>query len=335
MVYELLIPGLLGPLPLPPDPRIETPVLDLLLTRGERMRSSGIDLSSALLLRFGVDATAPYCLAAESAGWDRTGYWMHADPVHLRPDRDLLRLFDARHLGIDSAEAQVLVAELNEHFAADGLRFVAPSASRWYLRCARPPKLQTQPLTRAIGQHVDGLLPSGPDAARWASLMNEVQMLLFQSAVNRRREADGRPTVNGLWTWGGGVWQQPCTEGLPNRVFATHPLALGLARSAGIPSESPSQAIHSRAQIRPQHALVVLDPLLGAVLDQNEGEWVKAAERLDASLSPALSTLRAGHIDLLVIDSCAGDQWRIVRGHQLRFWRRPRTIASRMLPPLA
>ena len=50
----------------------------------------------------------------------------HADPVHLRPDRDRLILFDSRNLGITHEEAGALVGLFNGHFAADGMRLQAP-----------------------------------------------------------------------------------------------------------------------------------------------------------------------------------------------------------------
>jgi hypothetical protein len=250
-------------------------VLDLLLNRARQSAVSGNGLTARLLERFGAEASAPYCLASDDPDWDRGGYCMHADPIHLRPDRDLLRLFDARHLGISCAEAQALVAELNAHFSADGLRFSAPVASRWYLHCKHPPALQTQPLERVIGQHVDGLLPSGADAARWASLMNEAQMLLFQSPTNQRREAAGRPAVNGLWTWGGGVWQVPTGADPPTSVRAQSPLAQGLAAAADLTVDPSTEAWLPRAGTQ----LADWYQLQDALLDSDELAWTAAPNR--------------------------------------------------------
>jgi hypothetical protein len=336
--FELLVPGLLGPIPLdpaalPPGQRIETPMLDLLLARGRPSATAGSDISvtGRMLGRFGADASAPYCLATDDPDWDRGGYCMHADPVHLRPDRDLLRLFDARHLGISTAEAQALVAELNGHFAADGLRFSAPIASRWYLHCEHPPALQTQPLERVIGQHIDGLLPSGADAARWASLMNEAQMLLFQSPTNQHREAEGRPSVNGVWTWGGGHWQVPTGADLPTLVHAQSPLAQGLAAAADIRVEAPSEAWLPGAGIQ----LADWHQLQDAVLDTDELAWAAAAESLDQRLAPLVDALRAGDLHRIIIDSCDGHCWSIDRADLRAFWRRSWPRPWRRPPTLA
>ena len=329
---DLIIPGLFGPVPLPPELAPDTPALNLLLARGTCSAGGDSDLTTTLCRRFGVDASAPYALAVDDPCWDRTGFRMHADPVHLRPDRDLLRLFDARHLDISQAEADALVAELNAHFGADDLCFEAPLAARWFLRCEPPPRLDTAPLERVIGQHIDGLLPTGADAGRWAGLMNEAQMLLFQSDVNQRRERQGRPAVNGLWLSGGGVWQAPVTAQLPTRVLADRALACGLGQAAGAQVDALSSATDwSRAS---GITLLVWDALLDAVLDADERAWVAALERLERDLAaPVLDALRSGRLDALSIDACDGRQWRLRRGDLRRFWRRPRPMASRLLPP--
>ncbi len=332
-VIELLIPGLLGPVALSSDRPVKTPVLDLLLTRGRRSATLGIDLTAALLGRFGVAASAPYCRAADDPDWDRGGFCMHADPVHLRADRDLLRLFDVRHLEISQIEADALVAELNTHFARDGLHFAAPNPRRWYLECAWAPQLETQPLSRAIGQHVDRWLPTGPDAGRWASLMNEAQMLLFQSPVNQRREAQGRPSVNGLWISGGGIWQRPSPAGLPTRVLGQDPLARGLAMAADIACAPLPASLDARWLRMSACTLAIWDRLLDPVLDQDDAAWVAAAEALERWLVPALRALRAGNASGIVIDPCNGQRWDIGRGDLRRFWRRPRPLGGRLESP--
>jgi hypothetical protein len=331
---EVLVPGLLGPLPVPPQQAPATPVLDLLLARGDVVERPGTELAGALLAQFGAAAAAPYALAADAvaAGFamepasEHDGFWMHADPVHLRPDRDRLRLFDARHLGISRAEADALVAEVNAHFSGDGLRLVAPAASRWYLAAEQPPVLETVPLERVIGRSIDGHLPTGPDARRWARLLNEAQMLLFQSPVNRAREAAGRPAVNGLWTWGGGRWQPLRGGAVPDRVLGGGPLAAGLAAAAG----AAAGPLPEPAQIAPGSTLAVIDRLRDAVLDSDETAWAAAADALEAWLAPALGALRSGALAELILDDCDGRGWRLRRGSLRRLWRRPRALVERL-----
>ena len=141
-------------------------------------------------------------------------YVLHADPVHLRPDRDRLVLFAGPDFAPDRAEADALVDLFNQHFGADGLRLEAPTPARWYLLSERPHDLVTQTLATVLGRPIAGQLPRGPEARHWARLLNEVQMLFHHSEVNQRREAAGMPTLNGLWLWGGGCLLAPSSPSL-------------------------------------------------------------------------------------------------------------------------
>jgi hypothetical protein len=318
---EVLIPGLRRLTPLTSGLSPKTPVLDLLSTRAKMAPSLGNDVAAVLLRHFGVTASAPYCLAADDPRWDRSGFWMHADPVHLRADRDLLRLFDARHLGISRDEADQLIADLNRHFAAEGLRFSAPHPSRWYLHAPEPPALEVAPLEAVRGRGLDGFMPRGADASRWTGLMNEAQMLLFQSDANRRREIAGRPMVNGVWIWGGGRWGPAGESRRPDRMLSDLPLARGLADAAGIPCEPLSEA----ALETPAGALAVSD-LEPDPMDDG-ADCAAAIETLDRWLRPALRALRAGRLDRVVIDACDGEyRWSARKADLRRFWLRPRPI---------
>ncbi|MGD8276258.1 MAG: phosphoglycerate mutase [Thiohalocapsa sp.] len=320
VTLDLIVPGLLGPVPTP-ERRPLTPTLDLLLERAAvQQDAAGADLPSVLLACFGAEASAPYALAADDPDWDRQGWWLHADPVHLRPDRDLLRLFDARHLGVSRAEADGLVAELNALFADDGLGVHAPVADRWYLRCETPPAIATTPVAQVTGQHIDPYLPTGADATRWGALMSEAQMLLFQSPVNRQREAAGRPAVNGLWCWGGGAWRSPPAP--PDLVLGSTPLLRGLAAAAEIPQCPQSGTdVGGLLSGSDQRVLVVWDALDDALADRDVAAWASAAERLEHWLAPLPAALRGGACGELRLHACDG-QCRVVRGHDLgwRLW---------------
>ena len=65
----------------------------------------------------------------------------------------------------------------------------------------------TRPPEAALGAPLIPYLAAGPDAARWRRWQNELQMLLFEHAVNRRREASAHVGVDSVWLWGGGT---PC-----------------------------------------------------------------------------------------------------------------------------
>ncbi len=322
-----------------PERAPSTPALDLLLKRGRLKQEPAASaaetcLTQHLLQRFGAQASAPYARAADDPSWDRRGVVMHADPVHLRPDRDQLRLFDARHLGISRDEANALVqavnAHLKAHLADDGLRLVAPVASRWYLEMIERPRLQTHPLETLIGRHIDGLLPTGADARRWAALMSELQMLLFQSPVNREREARGRPAVNTLWLAGVGEWQPLAAPSGLTQVCAEQPLARGLAAASGLD-------LSGLDDYRPGPGVLLIEAeMADGMLDADPDSWCSAVAGVETRAAQALQSLRAGTLKAVWLDLCDGRQWQLDRSRLRRFWQRLQPVVERLdQPPTA
>ncbi len=319
----VLAPGLSVPRGWPPERVPATPVIDRFLRRGSRCDpvAAGRDLTGGrlatrLLQLFGAAASGPYARAADDPSWDRQGCVAQADPVHLRPDRDQLRLFDARHLGLAQEEADALVAELNEHLAGEGMRLVAPMASRWYLELPEPSLLEALPLDRVVGRSVEHLSPQGPDARRWAAIMTEVQMLLFGSAVNQARQARARPAVNGIWISGVGVWRPLENPQGWTRLCSDQALARGLAEAAGL------QLRRADAEMAQPGTLAVADEMAEVMLDADPERWADAASTLDARLAGPLAALRSGELGLVELDLCDGRRWCVRRASLRRFWRR-------------
>ncbi len=101
-------------------------------------------------------------------------------------------------------EADALAAAIGQHFGeaifprSRSTRNAGTAISRMRL------DLATTPLSVAIGRDIEPLMPQGDDALRFRSLLNELQMLLFEHPVNQAREARGELPINSLWLWGGG-----------------------------------------------------------------------------------------------------------------------------------
>ncbi|HXH04027.1 MAG TPA: hypothetical protein VNN09_12005, partial [Candidatus Competibacteraceae bacterium] len=207
----LLIPGLLGPWPeadRPGFPCPRLPALERLLARGEGKDTASRGLEASLARLFGLEGgelpVAAITRLAEGGEPDREGWWLRADPVHLKADLHQIVLFDARHLQLRPDEAAALAAAFNRTFAGDGLILETPHPERWYLRLAADPGITTVTLAEAVGRDINPLLPAGPEARRWRALLTEIQMLFHLDPVNQAREAAGQPEVNSLWLWGGG-----------------------------------------------------------------------------------------------------------------------------------
>jgi hypothetical protein len=335
---DLLIPGLFGPVPLRPGDLPPTPVLDRMLARSDRVPALGADPVDALLGRFGVQTpvgrdapSAPFALLGDDAEAPMGGWWLHADPVHLRPDRDQLRLFDARHLAVDRQEADALVDLFNAHFAGDGLRLAAPDPARWYLHTETPPEICTRPLHAVVGRSVDPLLPTGPGARAWARLLNEAQMLFHGAEVNLRREAEGRPVINGLWTWGGGQLPQEPIETPYAEVRAADPLGRGLARAAGARLRPPPGANDACPLPEAGPLLLVLDGLWASLLDADPAGWLVGLAEIEACAVEWTAALLEGRLAQLSLDPGTGDRFDLTRARLRRFWRRGVPLSGRLL----
>lgn len=178
-----------------------------------------------------VPAGAVSCLG--DTGTHPEGYWLRADPVHLRATLRDLFLEPPRSLGMTMDEAERLAQDIGRHFADRGWRLVIATPERWYLQ-APAARLRTHSTFDAAGRNVNEFLPSGDDARSWRAILNELQMLLHEHPVNRQRESEGRPEINSLWFWGGGTLPE-CAGSQWHRVWSDDPLVKGLAALSQTP----------------------------------------------------------------------------------------------------
>ncbi|MBS4097191.1 MAG: hypothetical protein KGZ83_10205 [Sulfuricella sp.] len=299
MLCRLLIPRL---------PAADLPTLRLLGARGTSLPPPEDGAEAWLCQAFGVARqtdwpAAPYSLLGEGVD-PGNGYWLHADPVHLRLMRNYMILFGGPELTVSADEAQAWCATLERHFSDDGLRFVAPHPLRWYLRLAEGPGPATHPLAAVLGREIRPWLPQG---TRWLKLLNEIQMLLHADPRNTLREEQGLAPVNSVWLWGGGKLQgqptPPCTA-----VYADHPLARGLATAAHIPAHPlPASAATCLAEAGGD-LLIVAD---GPTAEELENNW----------LVPLKNALAKGQLERLAIIVPGQRQIEVSRLDLWKFWR--------------
>lgn len=290
MHCELMVPGLLA---LPPEPR--RPALELLLARA-RVEHSDPESADAWLGRaFGLE---PLPAGALTAG--APGFWLRADPVHLQVTREGIALVPVR--GLEPARAAALIDTLNHHFAGRH-EFRAPHPERWVMSSA-PAPIDTPPAREIAGEDIAARMPPAP----WPALLNEIQMALHEHPANEGQALE----VNGVWLWGAG--ELPRTASARWRsVSAEDPLALGLARAAGLAHRTP-----------PDAAGEWLAGLPG------EGRHLAAFDAAHETLetvwfAPLLTALRRGRIGMLTLHvPDAGRAFETERSDLRRFWRRPR-----------
>lgn len=322
---SLVLPGLLGE----QTAEVSLPALEKVLARADR-REGRAGLEAALFELFGVSVQPDRDLPVAAVGYvsdvgrKPKGYCLRADPVHLVPDRDHLVLVDGATLRLSRPEAERLVDELNAHFAGEGWRWEASVPTRWYLTLPEAPALRTYPLSMVAGKAIRNYLPVGAEGRRWHGIMNEVQMLLHASEVNRHRQAQGEIPVSSVWFWGGGAvptvghsrWSQ---------VWSDEPVSLGLAELSCTPhSAVPADAeTWLREATAPGEHLLVLEDLCLA-LRKDEGAGAQAALLAvhETWLAPLFAALRGRTLNSLSLHAGNGRVFHLTRAGLRRWWRR-------------
>jgi len=295
MHAELIVQGLFAAA----EPGRRLPALELLLARGRASAAETQSYGDWLGEVFGVE---PLPAGALTAGAE--GFWVRADPVHLRLMRDRVVLVPVT--GLRQAEADALVATLNRQFAGRH-EFRAPHPDAWAMR-AEPAALEARSPQELAGMSIDAQLPGAP----WTALLNEIQMALHEHPENEARELP----VNSVWLWGAGTL--PRSASSPWRtVAAAEPLAFGLARAAGVATRAPARSADTWLADLPGEGrhLAVLEGAAAAL----EKAW----------FGPLLAALRSGRIGMVTLHLPeAGTAVETTRADLRRFWRRPRALGS-------
>ena len=330
----LMVPGLVWPdaeLRAEATRDLALPALAWLLGRGQAQPAS-TPASPWLARLLGVAASLPVArrLAQADGLAASQGHWLCADPVHLRVEQDSLLLADAQMFSLTQAEANALVATLNQHFAEDGLVFHAAQPTRWYLQLSKAADAGFTPLGEVVAQSIDPHLPHGPRASQWRHWLNELQMLLFSHPVNEAREAAGQPVINSIWPWGGG---EAGTLQLPaSTVYTDQPLLAALAAQAGATVDTlPAQAGPAWLGEWRGEALVWLDGLSAAVSYQDGWAWRNQLLALEQHwFAPLAAALKARQLTTLTlhVPGEAGLSATLRAGDSWKFWRGARQIAT-------
>lgn len=330
MNFQLLVPELFWPAAAGTEPYrgLSVPALETLLARGARSRAGGVSLEHWLGAAHGLPADlplAPYSLRGDGME-PGDGWWLRADPVHLKVHGDRLVLADASRLDLEPDEAGQYVETLNRHFAADGIIFFAPVPQRWYAKVAGEPQLGTPPTAEVAGRSVAPFLPAGDAGARWRSTLNEIQMLLHEHPCSGAREASGRLPVNSVWLWGAGRARRISTA--YGALWGDHPLVTGLAFSSGAIAR-PLPDARTLLDARERGPQLVVLPLPTTAYG-DLGQWRGALAELEQEwFQPLLEALRSGTLESLALHGLGADfSWSsTVRPRDLwRFWRPRRPL---------
>lgn len=312
LIRHLFVPGLLGPMPGLERKHVPAlPHLQNLLVRSDRL-TEPVGYANSLFTLFGIDAPSAGDLPTAAVGFladtgeAPAGFLLHADPLHLIPDRDHVLAFDLDQDPLNDTEIAELVAVFNSHYGDDGLRLSGSSSGRIYLHCDRPAgSIQTHSLSAVIGRNLDPFLPHGEERRWWHGLINETQMLCHSLQLNAEREARGRPTLGGLWFSGGGRLP-PRAAGAVTRMSGDCHLARGLL------------ALHAGDGADEMFIEHALDK---AVQRADPDAWLRTI----AAIEDRLVGLSADSEELHV-HPCNGSAYRWNNRLARRWWRRKRPL---------
>ena len=239
-------------------------------------------------------AAAAYLTTRESGAAGIDCRWRGlATPVHYLAEMSNVRLAAAGILQLQAEEAALLARDFARTWDDREFRLEAVGA---LLFCSCRSTLlanQSDP-EQALGRHIQDFLPTGQDAAALKRLMSEMEMWLFDHAVNVQRRAGALQTVSALWLWGGAA-----------------PLDSLPPTSAGAAGEDVFFNAFAAAKGRPENVMVVQD-------EPGAGTWNDAPARW---LQATLEDLRRGVITRLDLSSGA---WRfeVTRRWRSRIFRK-------------
>lgn len=181
------------------------------------------------------------------------GYELHPDDLALRCN--IISLADGNiitHNGgnLETADADVLIQELNKYLGDDRVRFITGIQYRHLLVirggskhvvCAPPHDHPNEPWEKLLVKAEDNapVEPGRMTAEETAKLINrliiESQQILSAHPFNRNRAAKGERQANSIWPWGGGYRpsMQPLTQLYPQVKSGTVISAVDLIRGIG------------------------------------------------------------------------------------------------------
>ncbi len=334
MHLTLLVPELIWPEPGDDHTlgKLELPGLESLLARGKITRKPRRPQEISLAALFNEPAPAPFGalrLLGEGDSEGRTGYWLCADPVHLRFHHERIVLADAGAFELDLNEAHDIVTALNCEFADVG-HFHVGNARRWYLKLHQAIDHPVPPLSAVAGRRVD---TSDRSALPLTRLINEIQMYLHGHPVNAARQQEGKPAINSLWLWGGGTLEPWAAEAAGDftSIFADDAIASGIALARHIPGSASLAAFSDLPDAAGERPLVMLDALQAGVIYEDSRSWRNTLCELDHTWFRPLGNALGRQVDriTLIAPTIYGElQIEIHAGARWHFWKRPQALVT-------
>lgn len=256
--------------------------------------------------------------------YDDSLHYMCADPVHLQADIDHAILTSSDDLAIQESDSAIFCDVLNKHFNQDGLFFLCVNKDRWVVASKDKIRLDTTPLSEAIGRNVNFILPKGEDAVSWNRVLTEAQMLMHSHDINTVRETSGRQSVNSLWFHGSG--DLPEFSKHSSMFICSNDSALeGLSSHTGsdyikVPAAFDDYKETLLSQTSDINILHISE-LEHLVNYSDVNVWLeKFTEVLDAWVYPLIDVANENDVRVMLYP-CNNKQYQFSKYDSLKFWR--------------
>lgn len=329
----LFIPGLFGPdMAIHPDDLPSLPSLNWMLSRGKYQSVESTSASYSLCELFGLTASkdSDFPIAAISRLTDDNqhpeGLWLRADPVHVKPDRDGLILIDNQQFTISQHDALALAAGINIILEPYGFELEVPVPYRWYLRIKDELKIRTTPVDSIVGRDILPFMPSGDDRINLIQLMNDIQMTLHDSDINKKREQEKMLPINSLWFWGYGELPR-IIDRQWSFIRSDEMLAKGLAMVAATPFDDlPDNYSGINNTDSNYNGLLVINSFQKFSHYHDLEGWLEALMDCETNwFLPLMNALKKREIDQLQIKTDI-NTITLDKGSRYKLWKKQKNI---------
>jgi len=254
----VVAPGVLGPLGKNSDLsqfKFETSTFNHLLTLSNKIQLTAPFLCKEQLLLAikNNNNTVANDLAKQNKLVKADQHYLMADFTGLHIELDHVRL--GTKIILTSDEKQQLVEELNTWYEDLALTFVVGDKGDVFILSDTAFDIDSYPTSFVVGKNIQHFLPKNKTTHNWLQLSNEMQMVLFQSKINKQRKSDRLPEIKNIWFWG----EQKGSE-LP-QVLKTEE----------------------------NYDLINIEKIESALSEQDSYEWLSAIETLDKQLESTIN----------------------------------------------
>jgi hypothetical protein len=331
---HLLLPSLLWPIGVKEiaSKGIRAKHIEKVFSRANREVVYSNGFTETLFGLFGLEAPKEHDLpvgAVSLYGWGvdpGKDCWAVATPVNLQADRDNLLLTGPNSLDIDQGEAEQYINLFNNHFKDDGLVLIQTSTTEWFLKLTKCPSILTSGLDSVVGRHTEHYQPIGKDSQNWRSIINEIEMLFFQSEIYQQMIIAGKTPINSLWVSGFG--QLPEVESDFIAVYAPISMAAGLAKLSNILCHKTQVSINDLATLDGD-VLVILTELFDAELSYDVTKWIEVLQLIDSEVAKLMKKQSVFDAANVIIYPCCGYLLNINKYiNSKRFWRKNRPLVK-------